>query len=167
MDEACFIFFTESDDKAFERFMSHLRSRKEKKRLVFQLNGLNMKQKGSMLHEFASVLGFPSYFGGNYDALEDCLRDLGWLTFDSIVLCVENSDALLSEAAPKDRLILEDILRNVCSFWNAASDTPEDAGGHTAKPFHILTRGHTSAFERIGRIDVSDSAFEAGVFEGW
>lgn len=32
-----------------------------------------------LLHLLAAELRFPGYFGGNFDALDECLRDLAWL----------------------------------------------------------------------------------------
>lgn len=43
---------------------------------VIHLNGTKITSKKRFLKEIAEVLEFPSYFGYNFDALEDCLRDL-------------------------------------------------------------------------------------------
>lgn len=46
--------------------------------LVVQLGG-RLRRKSDLLRSLAKGLKFPKYFGWNWDALEECLRDLSWL----------------------------------------------------------------------------------------
>ncbi len=45
----------------------------------FVLDGERMTEPSLLMQEFARSLEFPDYFGHNWDALADCLGDLGWL----------------------------------------------------------------------------------------
>lgn len=42
--------------------------------------------KSALLEALATLLAFPAYFGFNWDALFDCLRDFSWITEQDIVL---------------------------------------------------------------------------------
>ena len=59
------------------------------------------------------VLQLPDYFGRNWDALEECLRDLSWLPPGRISLI---HDAL-PELPPKDLRTYVDVLANAVSDW--------------------------------------------------
>ncbi|MBA4742276.1 MAG: barstar family protein [Azoarcus sp.] len=37
------------------------------------------RDKADLLERIAATLAFPAWFGHNWDALADCLADLGWL----------------------------------------------------------------------------------------
>jgi hypothetical protein len=67
--------------------------------------------KVQLLKNMASALGFPDWFGHNWDALEDCLTDLSWRAAPGYVLLIESP-------RPGDDLgVLVDILRSSAEFW--------------------------------------------------
>lgn len=73
--------------------------------------------KDALLDNIAAALGFPDWFGRNWDALEDCLSDLSWRGADGHVLVIE-------QAAPGDDFgVLADILGSVAQTW-AQRGTP-------------------------------------------
>lgn len=47
--------------------------------------------KQKLLGVLAAKLRFPSYFGHNWDALEECLRDLSWLADERRVVIVHEA----------------------------------------------------------------------------
>ena len=67
--------------------------------------------KDGMLASIAASLGFPDWFGGNWDALEDCLTDLSWRKGDAHVLL------FLHPSADDDLGILLDVLASAAEFW--------------------------------------------------
>jgi hypothetical protein len=67
--------------------------------------------KAALLDNMASALGFPDWFGHNWDALEDCLTDLSWRDAPGTVLLIE------SPRAGDDLGVLVDILRSSAEFW--------------------------------------------------
>jgi RNAse (barnase) inhibitor barstar len=46
----------------------------------------NIASKQALFATLARQLCFPDYFGGNWDAFEECLRDLSWLPIGQVVL---------------------------------------------------------------------------------
>lgn len=67
--------------------------------------------KAALLDNMASALGFPHWFGHNWDALEDCLTDLSWRDAPGYVLLIESP-------RPGDDLgVFVDILRSSAEFW--------------------------------------------------
>jgi RNAse (barnase) inhibitor barstar len=58
------------------------------------LDAGSLASEGELLAELSKVFRFPDYFGGNWDALDECLRDLEWLPAQGYVLRVHNAEAL-------------------------------------------------------------------------
>jgi len=52
---------------------------KEWKIAVKVIRGKKMRTRADLFNELAAALQFPSYFGENWAALEECLDDLEWI----------------------------------------------------------------------------------------
>lgn len=50
--------------------------------------------EAGLLAELARAFCFPDYFGGNWDAADECLRDLSWLPARGYVLRVPDAESL-------------------------------------------------------------------------
>ena len=68
-------------------------------------------EKSELLSEIARALGFPGWFGGNWDALGDCLCDLSWREAEGYVLLFENV------RPGGDFGVLADILASAAEYW--------------------------------------------------
>ena len=76
-----------------------------------RLSGAGDKQ--ALMQRIAGALQFPSWFGANWDALEDCLGDLSWSKAGGHVLLFEGAADLPAD----ERGILLDILASVAAHW--------------------------------------------------
>ena len=72
---------------------------------------IRLPADASALPAIAAALAFPAWFGGNWDALEDCLSDLSWRPGQGHVLVFEGM------ARGEEHGILVDVLRSCAEFW--------------------------------------------------
>jgi hypothetical protein len=73
----------------------------------------DVTEKIPLLRRIAAALGFPRWFGENWDALEDCLTDLSWREARGQVLAIEGFQFL-----PADELgVLIDVMISAAEFW--------------------------------------------------
>jgi hypothetical protein len=77
----------------------------------FDVAPIAASEKGELLSEIARALEFPAWFGGNWDALEDCLCDLSWREAQGTVLLFENI------RPGSDFGVLADILASAAEYW--------------------------------------------------
>lgn len=82
-------------------------------RMRLALARIRFGDKETLLRNFAAALGFPAWFGHNWDALEDCLGDLSWSDAPGHVLLIEGA------RAGDDLGILLDVLRSSAESWAA------------------------------------------------
>ena len=100
---------------------------------VARLNGAELPDEDSVFQVFMTAFDFPQYFGWNWDALSDCLRDLNWLPASAyLVLIVAAGD--LVAADPERRTTLFGILRRAGAEWA----NPLTATGGRAVPFKVV-----------------------------
>ncbi|MDH2342283.1 barstar family protein [Bradyrhizobium sp. SSUT77] len=74
----------------------------------------DISNRMTLLGLIAQQLSFPDYFGENWDALEECLRDLSWLPAGPVVL--EHADVPLVRDIANARIyiaILADATRDM------------------------------------------------------
>jgi RNAse (barnase) inhibitor barstar len=74
-------------------------------------------EKGEFLERTAAALGFPSWFGGNWDAFFDCLADLSWRPARGHVLVFENT-ADMRRHAPEALDTAVTILADAAVAWD-------------------------------------------------
>lgn len=82
--------------------------------------------KDQALAQLGKDLGFPIWYGGNFDALFDCLTDSDWQPAKGHVLLIKGTAALRT-TDPEDFSTLIEVFK-------AAAETRKDAGC----PFWIL-----------------------------
>ena len=77
------------------------------------LDVVKLELSKDVFKSISQALGFPKWFGENWDALEDCLSDLSWRQAGGYVLLFRNFEAL-----DQDQLgILIDVLASSAEFW--------------------------------------------------
>lgn len=87
--------------------------------LVARVDGRQAPDQAALLAQLAAGLRFPDYFGGNLDALDECLRDLSdFAPAPGYLILVAHA----AEACPGRRADLADVLiclRDAQRHWNA------------------------------------------------
>lgn len=84
-----------------------------------------IRSKADLLAVLADTGHFPSYFGSNWDALLDVLRDLSWIGSREVVIV--HSDVPLQNNPSECRTYL-DLLQTALADWSKA------APQHTTEP---------------------------------
>ncbi|MGR6917442.1 barstar family protein [[Actinomadura] parvosata] len=69
------------------------------------VDGRACRTRAAFFDEVARALSFPGYFGRNWDALTDCLRDIG-----AVTLVVEHAEELLAGEPPEQLATLLTVL---------------------------------------------------------
>lgn len=81
------------------------------------LDGATITNKAEFLTACATALKFPSHFGHNWDALEECLTDLEWLPGIGYLLLYTHPKPF-AQAHPKDWKTLIEIFQSAIDEWN-------------------------------------------------
>src|SRR5665811_53628 len=73
--------------------------------------------KDGFINLVAKALAFPEWFGGNWDAFEDCLGDLSWHPAPGYVLLLEHGKHF--GAGHKQELVTAvEVLEGVAEYWH-------------------------------------------------
>ncbi len=102
--------------------------------VVRTLDGRRCRTKRALLEELAQALGFPAHFGRTWDALEDCLTDLGWLPGAGYRLVVHAADRLLA----RDEAGYATFVALLADVGRAWATTATGHPGRSAVAFHTV-----------------------------
>ncbi|MEQ6342139.1 MAG: barstar family protein [Gammaproteobacteria bacterium] len=95
----------------------------------FYLEGEGVLGKEQFLGQIARAMDFPDYFGGNWDALEDCLTDLSWREAPGYVILYDHFDVFAEQVPDQFETALE-ILDASVEFWRTQG-----------RPLFVMLRG--------------------------
>ena len=101
---------------------------------VFHLDGREIKNKALFLEACVAAMEFPSYFGKNWDAFEECLTDLSWVEADGYVIVYDHAEAFELNDPKEWRTALE-ILGNAIKAWH-----------ESGTPMYVLVRNSQAVF---------------------
>jgi hypothetical protein len=93
---------------------------------IGEMDGRGIDSRQRLLSAVAEALRFPDYFGNNWDATLDCLRDFWWLESTGYVLVVTNAAELWRDCARE--------LGTLVEIWLAAAGFWSEIG----VPFHLV-----------------------------
>jgi hypothetical protein len=126
------------------------------------LRGPAMRTTQEMFAEFKLALRFPEYFGQNWDALEDCLRDFAWWPAPSYILVLTNASEVLAAEPPSELRLLLRIVRAVGDQW-AQPELLPDGTQRPAIPFHLVFQVHPRDYQKLlTRVTALDAAVGFG-----
>ncbi|MFD3681194.1 barstar family protein [Streptomyces sp. NPDC058613] len=86
-----------------------------------------VRTKAGLMRRAGDALDVPEWFGGNWDALADALRDLSWLPDAKGRLLAVTSWRSFAAARPADWETLREVLEEAVDFWRErpeARDAP-------------------------------------------
>ncbi|MFI8266677.1 barstar family protein [Streptomyces sp. NPDC085665] len=115
---------------------------------VVRLSGHDMPDEISTFQQFDELLKFPEYFGWNWNAFYDCLRDLQWLSSDYHVLIIESAESILSE----DDVAREEFFKTLLRAGRRWSYTKRPEGVTLSKLSVVLSCDTEFASSLAGRL---------------
>jgi hypothetical protein len=116
-----------------------LRGEYIEKFITLRLRGSKMRTISGLFNEFGAALQFPYYFGENWNAFDECVKDLSWLYASGFVLIVHDADQILIEATDSEGQIqsLLRILNSAAKEWSIPVEKGV-AWDRPSKPFHVI-----------------------------
>ena len=109
--------------------------------LVQRVDLAGARDKDEMLTAIGKSLGFPEWFGHNWDALADCLGDLSWLQADGYLILHEHGDGFRASHG-------EDFATALQIFEAAA-----EAWRQARIPFWVLVGNHAEGIAHLPGIE--------------
>lgn len=92
-------------------------------RRFIYVDGSDVVSKDDFMRKVSALFNFQDYFGGNWDALEECLKDFSWGAEQDILIFYDQPEVFLN-SDPGEARIAFDILRSVAEHQKNKQDIP-------------------------------------------
>lgn len=145
--EPPWVFLLNTQKNTFDEMLIRFRKEEARRNIGVLLRGGKMQNIPDLLKEIAASLQFPSYFGENWNALQECINDLSWLPGDNYFIGINDIHELLIEETAADLKAFLKLMDDTAKTWGKDLDLGE-AWGRPAKPFHIVLQ-YESEFKKI------------------
>ncbi len=86
------------------------------------IDGKDVTNKAKFIKAAAETMNFPDYFGDNWDAFDDCINDLSWLSANGYILLYTHPDNF-AKNDPSEWSIALDVFQEAVEYW-AGTDIP-------------------------------------------
>ena len=86
---------------------------------VGYIRGMFSQTLDDFFREVSASFRFPSYFGWNWAAFDECITDLEWLKFSQLLFVIENTNLLCIKEQKQDNCIaiLKKHMKMVAKYW--------------------------------------------------
>ena len=84
---------------------------------VAEIDSAAITEKEDLMSALSGALEFPDYFGGNWDALDEVLRDLAWIGADGYVLTIAGAGGMW-QRAPEISAFLVRAWTDAAAVWS-------------------------------------------------
>ncbi|RPF54151.1 barstar family protein [Aquisalibacillus elongatus] len=130
-----YIHFLIANETSKSSFVQQIEERKKNNIIIKEIDGKKCSNVEGLFDEFAIKLQFPTYFGENWAAFDECINDLEWLDGDGYILVISNFDELLTNSS-QDLKVFKDILLSTIQEW--VNGREYDSYPTPPTPFHVV-----------------------------
>ena len=114
-------FFVVEDKKdELKKLKSDLSRKFHKKLYLTILDGKKLSNRNQILYNIGVAFKFPDYYGKNWDAFNDCITDLDWISAEYYLLLINNADKIESQG--ENFSIFFNILEDAAKVWKKGND---------------------------------------------
>ena len=114
------------------------------------VRGRRMTTLDGFFAEMGAALQLPAYFGENWPALDECLKDLSWLSGPAHVLIVTDGHMLFRDDEFDSLPAFLRLAESAGEAWAAPTDL-DKPWGHGSVPFHVVFQMPKAALKAWNR----------------
>ncbi|WP_078610550.1 MULTISPECIES: barstar family protein [Streptomyces] len=114
------------------------------------MSGTDMGDLDGVFQSFWDGFRLPDYFGWNFPALNDCLRDLNWISADQYFLFIDEAHKVLAEN-PEELYEFLSILSNTGARWSFTKRPEASERGR----FQVVLACSQESLPRIQKVAAS------------